>query len=699
MNGLNSASRCHGKPLRLPALMAVHAFMSFGLWVSLPLWLHTAKTYAQTTSEAALHRHSKAASEAMRRHDYAAAEREYLALVRLAPQVAEVRSNLGLAYYLQKKYDLAEEQFEQALQWNRSLYYPNYLLARIRRPQRRFREAVALLEQALSLQPGSSEARRELAGNYVELKEFRQAIELYQQCLKNNPHDMETLYGLGLVYLDLTQESFDRVAELPKSPFTALIRARHYTAGSEWNQSEQERWRQLARIEYRRALEAAPHLPEVRVELAELELKEQNWEEAAELFEAELDVDASSYLARFGLAQAFFHLQNLDATLGYLNEAARIRPEFFDPLPAFPVSLPREKLSVVDAKIGETVGVGNFGGAFLRAVVADELGDAIQKTAARKAAQQALGAIRSQVRAARPAVPTGAEETKQMGVQLLRSKRYEAGTDLLLPLLRKTNDAPEVALAVARTLLLMKKYDSAAQVLGPYAARRKDDPELHYLLGLCYQNAAEKNIQVMMGTDPQSYRLRQIMGGTYLIQERYEAAAKQYQAALDLQPDNSDLLMSLGYVYLRQMKYPQATECFRRSVESDPRNSLAQLKLGDSLLLERKAEQAMPHLRAALDLDSSLVQAHAKLGKALGMLDRFADAVRELELASKLDEDGSIHYQLGTFYSKLGQKEKAVAALTKSQELRRQSLREQQSQVMGRDQDAGEKKEEIKSLP
>ena len=120
-------------------------------------------------------------------------------------------------------------------------------------------------------------------------------------------------------------------------------------------------------------------------------------------------------------------------------------------------------------------------------------------------------------------------------------ERYEAGTDLLLPLLRKTNDAPEVALTVTRALLLMKKYDSAAQLLEPYAAHREDDPELYYLLGLSYQNAAEKNIQVMIDTDPQSYSLRQLMGNTYLAQERYEAAAKEYQLALDLQPDNSDL--------------------------------------------------------------------------------------------------------------------------------------------------------------
>jgi Flp pilus assembly protein TadD len=47
----------------------------------------------------------------MQRHDYAAAELEYLELVRSMPDVAELRSNLGLSYYLQKKYQPAEEEF------------------------------------------------------------------------------------------------------------------------------------------------------------------------------------------------------------------------------------------------------------------------------------------------------------------------------------------------------------------------------------------------------------------------------------------------------------------------------------------------------------------------------------------------------------------------------------------------------------
>ena len=172
------------------------------------------------------------------------------------------------------------------------------------------------------------------------------------------------------------------------------------------------------------------------------------------------------------------------------------------------------------------------------------------------------------------------------------------------------------------------------------------------------------------------------MGDALFARERYEEATKEYQVALNLQPTNSDLHLRLGRVYHKQAKYEQALEHFKRSVESDPRNAQAQLRLGDSLLLAQKAEQAVPHLSAALDLDFSLVDAHAKLGKALAMLGRLEDAVSHLEIASKLDRDGSIHYQISTLYRRLGKEEQAAANLKESQRLRAQELKKQESQTM-----------------
>jgi tetratricopeptide (TPR) repeat protein len=551
-----------------------------------------------------------------------------------------------------------------------------------------------LLEHALTLQPENAEARRQLASTHVALKEYRIAIELYRSCLKRDPRDMETLYDLGLVYMNLAQTAFDHVAELPDSAFSALIKASHYADFAEWDQPERTDWSKFAQSEYRRAIGKAPHLPELRARFGNLELKKENWEAAAQLFEQELEVDPYSYLAHYGLAQVFFHRQDIPMTLKHLNGAAMIRPEFFDPPPAFKVSLPREQLNTLYSKILKSGLDDSFGSAFLQAVVAAGIGNSTGESAALSTAKKALADLKTQISAAFE-VQTPQEQTEKKGLQLLSRKRYEAGTGLVLPLARKADGSSDLRLCVAWSLLPLKKYDVVGEILDPYVNRNQNDPEPYYLLGLSYQKAATEIMQTMVETDPQSYRLRLLMGDAYFAQERYAVAEKEYQAALNLQPGNSDLYFRLGKAYQSQMKYKEALEHFRRSVESDSRNAHAQLKLGDSLLLARKPEEAVEHLRAALNLDSSLIEAHAKLGKALAMLDRFEDAVGELELASELDRDGSLHYQLGTFYRRLGREGKAAAALKKSQTLREEDLRKQELRTMGAGQTGASEKEGI----
>jgi tetratricopeptide (TPR) repeat protein len=323
-------------------------------------------------------------------------------------------------------------------------------------------------------------------------------------------------------------------------------------------------------------------------------------------------------------------------------------------------------------------------------LLAGQLGDGTNQSDAQKKADQALAAIKSQVVVAEATILKNPEPVQSKGLRLLKAKRYEAGTDLLVPLARKPEASSELQLAVIKALLAMKKYETAAELLETYAGRLKEDPEPHYLRGLCYQNASIEKMQMMASIDPESYRLRWLMGDIYFEQERYDDAIKEYQAALNLQPGNSYLYLNLGNVCHRQMRYAEAAKYYERSVEADPQNAQAQLMLGESLLVERNVEQAMARLRTALDLDPSLLEAHVKLGKAFAMLDRFEEAVQELEQATAQDKDGSVHYQLGTYYRQLGKEEEANAALEKSKELKRQQLKRQELRTTSIEQKKGD---------
>ena len=325
------------------------------------LCFFTAPTSAQVGAEEDLHRASVAAADAMRRLDYATAEREYLKIVKLAPKVAEVHNNLGLACYLQGKLEPAAAHFQSAVKLKPSLYAPNYFLARIRYKQGKFREALPFVEQALKLEPENMEACRQLASTQVALKAADRGIAQYRSCLKKDPRQMEVLYDLGVVYMNLAGQSFDHVAELPSSAFSSLIKASHYANLDESGLAERGAWIQVVRTEYRTAIQKGPLIPELRAMLGTLELKEGNWEVANELFEQELKLDPSSYLARYGLAEASFQRKDLAKALGYLNDAARIRPEFFEPFPTFWISLPKEELNPLRLRILESSPNGGFG--------------------------------------------------------------------------------------------------------------------------------------------------------------------------------------------------------------------------------------------------------------------------------------------------------------------------------------------------
>ena len=650
----------------------------------------TAPSFAQVGTEEALDRASVAAADAMRRFDYVTAEREYLKIVKLAPKVAEVHNNLGLARYLQGKLEPAAEHFQSAVKLKPSLYAPNYFLARIRYKQGKFREALPFVERALKLEPENMEACRQLASTQVALKAVDRGIAQYRSCLKKDPRQTEILYDLGVVYMNLAGQSFDHVAKLPSSAFSSLIKASHYANLDESGLAERGAWIQVVRTEYRAAIQKGPLIPELRASLGMLEMKEGNWDIANELFEQELKLDPSSYLARYGLAEISFQKKDLAKTLAYLNEAAKIRPEFFEPLPALWVSLPNQDLESLRLRIMESSSSGGFASAFLLAVVAAQLGDSSAHGSALRDAERSLTELKRQIGAAQKTQmhpqqgpqPLKQQQQQEQGLRLLREKRLEAGISLLLPLSKKAELEPELLVPLARALLSLKEYDSVTEILRSYADRRSDDPEPHYLLGISYQSAANEIMQTMVSTDPNSYRLRMLLGDAFFARERYEEATKEYQAALNLQPTDSDLHLRLGRVYHRQAKYDEALEHFKRSVESDPRNAQAQLRLGDALLMAQKAAEAVLHLSAALDLDFSLVDAHAKLGKALAMLGRFEEAVSHLERASDLDRDGAIHYQMATLYRRLGKEEKAAANLKESQRLRAQELKRQESQTM-----------------
>src|SRR6516165_10999592 len=85
------------------------------LWLMLNLRVRAQQPPAAAQAEA------QQGADALQRGDFSAAEQHLSRALDADPSLAEVRANLGLAYYVDGKYAKAVEAFQQALKQNASL--------------------------------------------------------------------------------------------------------------------------------------------------------------------------------------------------------------------------------------------------------------------------------------------------------------------------------------------------------------------------------------------------------------------------------------------------------------------------------------------------------------------------------------------------------------------------------------------------
>ena len=148
-------------------------------------------------------------------------------------------------------------------------------------------------------------------------------------------------------------------------------------------------------------------------------------------------------------------------------------------------------------------------------------------------------------------------------------------------------------------------------------------------------------------------------------------AARELEAALKLAPGDRGLEREYATSLYLAKDYAAAIPLLEKEMNRDPRNAEIYFFLGDCYLKQEKPEEAITYLAASVAYDSKLLPARASLGLALVRVGKQAEAIPHLEAALPMDQDGSALYQLSRAYQATGDTEKAKAAVTKYQEIRR----------------------------
>ncbi len=272
----------------------------------------------QAESEAEVQQLYREAQAARERGDLKLAEQKYLEVIGRAPQLANAYHNLGIVYFMQRRYHDSVAVLEKAagMDPHGAAVYVMLGLAHyeLYQPEK----AIAALRTALRLNPTDGNALLYLGKSLVQRKDYRAAARTLEKLAPSKPHDPEVLYNLSLAYMKLMLESLNRLGEVsPHSYQVSLLLGQDAEARGNDDTAIQH---------YQEAIRAKPEAVGAHYALGSALARLGRYDEAAKEFRKELGVNGNDSLALWKLGEISLLSDPQKARL-YLERAVNLNPE------------------------------------------------------------------------------------------------------------------------------------------------------------------------------------------------------------------------------------------------------------------------------------------------------------------------------------------------------------------------------------
>jgi tetratricopeptide (TPR) repeat protein len=614
---------------------------------------------AQTEHSDAVQEHFAAAQAAQEGKDYLTAEREYRAVLAVAPNFAEVHMNLGLLYQLQDRVPEAMKEFQLALKLKPKLAGANFFLGVDHCKLGQAAQAIPYLKAAVQAEPGSPEIWSWLATAQEMSGQIQAEVGTLKRALDLHAKNVDLLYLLGRAYEQLGKDQVARLQQsAPNSPRSEQLLAESYATSSQWPS---------AVLHFQNVLAAAPRLPGLHVELGEVLLRAGRLTQAAGEFEAELHLQPRQLRAVVRRGEARLIGGDVDGALADWSEALAIdkaqaqrvlgmrESGFGDAaLEQLPEST-REKLEQVSAELRSR---NTPAAQFALAFIASQNGTS---------ADIAVDGDQGDTGASNPPHSCSQTELRQQ----LEEGRF---SKISLCAERVSSRLPvNFRMQLVRAMIEAGDYEESLKLLDRLPAADQRSPEASYWRARCYEKLATAAYLRLSRADPTSYRLHQLMGDLEAARGDDGKAMEEYRVAIGMKPSLPNLHYSLGHLLWKNLKVPEARAEFEAELAINPKHPGALHDLGNTYLMEHQAEQAKPYLLQAQAADPDNPDIHRDLGTAYSQLREYEKAEAEYKLALPADHDGSVHYKLARLYQTLGRKEEAAREFALSTELNRKS--------------------------
>jgi len=186
-----------------------------------------------------------------------------------------------------------------------------------------------------------------------------------------------------------------------------------------------------------------------------------------------------------------------------------------------------------------------------------------------------------------------------------------------------------------------------------------------------------------LGHLPESAEIHALKATLFKQHRQYQQATTEWKAAVQLDPDNRELRHELQASLFLSQDYETLLPMLQREIQEEPGSLDLNFRLGECLLQMQQGEKALPYLEAAARPANAPEAAHASLGMALMQVGRPKEAIPEFEKSIKLDDTGSLHYQLARAYQSTGDTTKSATAMAQYQQI--QSRNEKQDETLNKE--------------
>lgn len=288
-----------------------------------------ASLLAQTKIPPEIEDHYRRGQEALEAKHYATAAAEFRDILRIDPKNASAHANLGVIAFAEKDYAQASQEFKAALKSQPYLWNAKALLGMSEFQQGNRTESRSLLEESF-IHLKDSRLKSEVGMDIITLcyqsKNLSPCVDVMQALLEIRPIAPATLYVSYKMYSDLAARSLSELVH--KAPNSAEVH--EVLAEALANRGDFLG----AIVQYRKALETAPHLAGIHYELGLMMLS--NSQTPSTLLEAErqfnlsLEGDPNNANSEYMLGEIRWLQSKPREALKYYLRSLRLQPDSVD---------------------------------------------------------------------------------------------------------------------------------------------------------------------------------------------------------------------------------------------------------------------------------------------------------------------------------------------------------------------------------